>query len=184
MKIVGEKIYLLSIGEKDTKLIVNWRNNPEVRSNFIHQEPFTDEIHNNWMEEMVATGKVVQFIIYNNNLCLNDTKSKPIGSVFIRDINKIHNKAEYGIFIGEDSARGKGYGSEATKMMISYAFEELKLHKLALRVFAHNERGIRCYENAGFVKEAYLKDEVRINSLYYDIILMGILNPIENGGRA
>ena len=61
--------------------------------------------------------------------------------------------------------------------MIQYCFEQLKLHRLFLRVFADNVQAIRSYEKAGFVKEAYLKDDVKIQDKYRDIVLMGIINP-------
>ena len=113
-------------------------------------------------------------------ICLKDDKYEegiPVGSVYIRDIDRNHNKAEYGIFIGEESARGKGIGSQTAVLMIQYCFEQLKLHRLFLRVFAENKQAICSYEKAGFVQEAYLKDDVRIQGEYRDIVYMGIINP-------
>ena len=60
--------------------------------------------------------------------------------------------------------------------MIKYAFEEMQLHRLFLRVYAENVRAIRSYEKAGFVKEAYLREDVCIDGKYHNIVLMGILN--------
>ncbi len=163
-------IYLRLMTYEDTENIVNWRNSDAVRKNFIYQALFTRESHENWIRTMVETGKVVQMII-----CENDT-DRPVGSVYIRDIDKTHQKAEYGIFIGEPQARGKGYGTAAARLMIKYCFEELKLHRLFLRVYAENIQAIRSYEKAGFVKEAHLREDVCIDGKYHDIVLMGILN--------
>ena len=63
--------------------------------------------------------------------------------------------------------------------MIQYAFEQLSLHKLMLRVLAGNERAKKSYENAGFVQEAYLKDEVMLPEGFKDVILMACFNPNE-----
>lgn len=163
-------IYLRLMTYEDTENIVNWRNSDAVRKNFIYQALFTRESHENWIRTMVETGKVVQMII-----CENDT-DRPVGSVYIRDIDKTHQKAEYGIFIGEPQARGKGYGTAAAQLMIKYCFEELQLHRLFLRVYAENIQAIRSYEKAGFVKEAHLREDVCIDGKYHDIVLMGILN--------
>lgn len=163
-------IYLRLMTGEDTDHIVSWRNSDGVRKNFIYQALFTRESHENWIRTMVDTGKVVQMII-----CEEGT-NKPVGSVYLRDIDKTHQKAEYGIFIGEADARGKGYGSAAARLMIQYAFEEMKLHRLFLRVYAENAQAIRSYEKAGFVKEAHLRDDVCIDGQYRDIVLMGILN--------
>ncbi len=163
-------IYLRPMTYDDTEDIVNWRNSDGVRKNFIYQALFTRESHENWIKTMVETGKVVQMMI-----CEIAT-DKAVGSVYIRDIDTTHHKAEYGIFIGESKARGKGYGSAAARLMIRYCFEELNLHRLFLRVYADNIQAIRSYEKAGFVKEAYLRDDVCIEGKYKDIVLMGIIN--------
>ncbi len=173
--IENDRIFLRKMEYSDTKNIVKWRNTDSVRNNFIYQALFTKESHENWIHTMVETGKVDQLVI-----CLKDDNCEegiPVGSVYIRDIDWNHNKAEYGIFIGEESARGKGIGSQTAALMIQYCFEQLKLHRLFLRVFADNKQAIRSYEKAGFVQEAYLKDDVRIQGEYRDIVLMGIINP-------
>ena len=166
----GQDIYLRPMTEADTDLIVKWRNEEFVRQNFIYRKTFTGEGHLQWIETMVKTGKVVQFII-----CTEE--DVPVGSVYLRDIDRTHKKAEYGIFIGEKDALGKGYGTQAAGLVIQYAFSQLKLHKLMLRVLAGNDRARRSYEKAGFVQEAYLKDEVLLEEGYRDEILMACFNP-------
>ena len=81
----------------------------------------------------------------------------------------------YGIFIGEEDAAGKGYGTLAGRAAIQYAGSGLKLHKLMLRVFADNVGAVKSYQNAGFVQEAGLKDEFLQNGVYRDMLLMAIL---------
>ncbi len=168
--IEGDAIILRLMKEEDTDRIVKWRNREFVRRNFIYRRLFTRQGHENWIRTMVDTGKVIQFII------LRKTDQRPVGSVYLRDIDRTHNKAEYGIFIGEEEALGKGYGTEAAKLMIAYAFREEGLHKLMLRVLAENVRAQRSYEKAGFVKEAYLKDEVFLDGRYQDVIYMAAIN--------
>lgn len=159
-------VYLRRMTGEDTDDIVAWRNSEGVRENFIYQELFTRESHENWIRTMVDTGRVVQMII-----C--DLKTdRPLGSVYIRDIDRRHNKAEYGIFIGEAEARGRGAGTAAARLMLRYCFEEEGLHRIYLRAFADNLQAIRSYEKAGFEKEGLLKDDVRINGVYRDIVWM------------
>lgn len=165
-------IYLRLMTREDTDRIVAWRNSDAVRKNFIYQEPFTRQGHEEWIRNMVETGKVVQAIICSL------ASDRPLGSVYIRDIDRRHNKAEYGIFIGEPDARGRGIGTAAAKLMLRYCFEEEKLHRIYLRALAGNEQAIRSYEKAGFRKEACLKDDVRIDGKYCDIIWMAAISPI------
>lgn len=164
-------IYLRPMTWDDTDLIVRWRNSDAVRLNFIYQEPFTRGGHENWIRNMVETGKVIQMIICETK---DDT---PLGSVYIRDIDRQHNKAEYGIFIGEESARGRGVGTAAARLMLEYCFREEKLHRVYLRAFASNARAIRSYEKAGFVREGLLRDDVCIEGEYRDIVWMAAVNP-------
>ena len=163
-------VYLRFMTYDDTDLIVSWRNTDGVRKNFIYQALFTRESHENWIRTKVETGDVVQMIICETG------SDRPVGSVYVRDVDRTHHKAEYGIFIGEADARGKGYGTAAAKLMIRYCFEEMKLHRLFLRVYAENQQAIKSYEKAGFEREALLRDDVCIEGKYRDIVLMGILN--------
>ncbi|MCM1568082.1 MAG: GNAT family N-acetyltransferase [Roseburia sp.] len=165
----GAGIYLRPMTAEDTERIVDWRNSEAVRRRFIYQEPFTRQGHEAWIRDMVETGRVVQFII-----CDTETKG-PLGSVYIRDIDRKHNKAEYGIFIGEESARGRGVGTAAARLMLRYCREREKLHRVYLRVFADNRQAIRSYEKAGFRREALLKEDVCIDGQYCDIVLMAVV---------
>ncbi len=163
-------IYLRPMTKDDTDNIIKWRNSDAVRKRFIYQALFTKESHEHWIDTMIDTGKAVQMII-----CLKEG-DVPVGSVYIRDIDMVNHKGEYGIFIGEESARGRGVGTAAAKLMKKYAFEELRLHRLFLRVFADNMQAIKSYEKAGFAREAYLKDDVYIDGKFHDIVLMAVLN--------
>lgn len=159
-------IYLRLMTRSDTDYIVAWRNREDVRRNFIYQELFTRESHLNWIRTRVDTGQVVQMIICNLE---DDT---PLGSVYVRDIDRGHHKAEYGIFIGEPSARGRGVGTAAAKLMLQYCFGELSLHRVYLRAFEENAQAVRSYEKAGFQIEGCLRDDVCINGIYHNIVWM------------
>lgn len=171
--IMGKTIYLRPMTWEDTDLIVTWRNQDFVRKNFIYQKPFTREGHENWIRTQIETGHVVQFIICKR------AGDEPVGSVYFRDIDREHRKAEYGIFIGKADALGIGIGTEAAELAVSYAFEKLLLHRIMLRVLAGNPRAKRSYEKAGFVEEGRFCDDVYLNGEFQDVIFMGMINPKE-----
>ena len=139
----SEKVYLRLMETEDTEKIVIWRNRDFVRRNFIYQEPFTKEGHLSWIRDRVRPGHVVQFII-----CLSD--GREIGSVYFRDIDRKKGIAEYGIFIGEKDALGCGYGTQAAKAALEYAFTKLRLDKVFLRFLSDNIGAQKSYEHAGF----------------------------------
>lgn len=169
MIIKGEKVILRPITEEDTSLIIKWRNTESVRQNFIFRETFTEEMHNNWMRTKVAYGEVVQYIITDKN------SNTPVGSVYFRDMDMKNRSAEYGIFIGEEMARGRGLGSETAKLFTDFGFNELGLHRISLRLLNGNIPAEKSYENAGFVREGVFRDMVFLDGEYRDVIFMAKL---------
>ena len=165
-----EQIYLRPMTEEDAELIVTWRNKPELKRFFISQSDFTMEGHLKWFRSMKESGRACQMMI------IDKKDDRPLGSVDIKDIDHVHHKGEYGIFIGDEAARGRGIGTEAAKLMIRYGFEQLGLHRIYLRALAGNGQAIRSYEKAGFRQEGYLKDDVCINGKYVDVVWMAIVN--------
>lgn len=163
----GEKVSLRLMTKDDTDLIVSWRNNERVRGNFVYREKFTRSTHERWIKEKVETGKVVQFII-----CENESGYRPVGSVYFRDIDREMGTAEYGIFIGEDDAVGKGYGNETVILAVEYARENLDLNEVILRAFVYNTAAISSYEYAGFVKVRDLPAVECSDGQKNDMILM------------
>ncbi len=171
--IMGEKVRLRPIEMEDTDRIVHWRNTPSVRQNFIFRQPFTREMHNGWMKNKVATGQVIQYIIETAG------DQRPIGSVYLRDIDWENSCAEYGIFIGEEEARGHGIGTETACLFVKYGFETLGLHRIYLRLLKGNEPAYHAYQKAGFVQEGLFQDMVRLEGEYCDVIFMAVLRTEE-----
>lgn len=167
----GEQVYLRPITVEDTDMAVRWRNKETVVKNFIHREPVTRENHINWLENKVFRGLVHQFII-----CRNED-DMPLGSIYLQNFEEEHKKAEWGIYIGEEAAYGKGIGTEAAKLVLNYAFEELGMHKVMSRVLAANKASLRMNEKAGYHREAYLQDELLLEGKYEDLVLFGAINP-------
>ena len=162
----GKLLSLRMITREDTDLVVKWRNNPRVRDNFVYREVFTREIHENWLEKKVFTGDVVQMIIMEKN------NLRPVGSVYLRYTNEDKTEAEYGIFIGEDDAIGKGYGNETACLTTEYARDELGIKRLILRAFCYNTAAIKSYMKAGFVKYQDLPGVLCSDGQKSDMILM------------
>ena len=169
MELSTENIYLRPITDADTQMVLSWRNSDSVKRYFIYRNDITPEEHQKWLDTKVKCGKVAQFIIH-----LQDS-GKAIGSVYMQNIDHVHKNAEYGIFIGDESARGRGCGTDAAKLAVKYAFETLGLHKLYLRVISDNTRAIASYERAGFVVEGNLQDEIFVDGKFCDVTRMAII---------
>ena len=165
----GARVLLRPIALEDTPLIVKWRSLPSVYMNLYSRRPTLPSEHEAWMRGYVLTGKCAQFIIVEK-----ETQT-PVGSVFIKNIDRSAQKGEYGIFIGEESARGKGLGSEAARLMLQYGFEALGLHRIYLSVFAYNQAAIQSYKRAGFRTEGVFRDDFLYDGRYEDIVWMAAI---------
>jgi RimJ/RimL family protein N-acetyltransferase len=99
-----------------------------------------------------------------------------IGFVGLFGIGWTHGDAWVGIGIGDRQYWGKGYGTDAMRVILLYAFTEMNLQRVTLGVFEYNRRAIRSYEKAGFVVEGILRHCIQREGRYWDEIIMGILH--------
>ncbi len=122
-------------------------------------------------------------IAYYNN-CLNDNSrydflifddTKIIGEVVLNEIDLEIMSANFRICIFRSEYLGKGFGRFATEYVLDFAFNHLKLQRVALEVFSFNKRAIKMYEQAGFTHEGTLRNAVKSKSGYADILCMSIL---------
>jgi RimJ/RimL family protein N-acetyltransferase len=98
-----------------------------------------------------------------------------IGVVGLRDVDPFGRTAELGITIGDKAYWGRGFGREAIRLLLDYAFRMLNLRRVFLRVHGGNERGIRAYRACGFVEEGRLRQHVWSNGAYDDLVFMGVI---------
>ncbi len=164
------EIYLRPMTYDDAETFVNWRNSDDIKKFFIYREKFTKEGQIEWMKNNIDTGKAASMIV---SLKGND---RPIGCVYFLGIDRVHKKAEYGVLIGEADARGKGYGTKIAKLMLKFGFKELSLHRICLRALEGNDRAIKSYENAGFRREGFLRDDVCIDGEFRNVVWMAALS--------
>ncbi len=98
-----------------------------------------------------------------------------IGFVGLFWLNLSQGEAFTGIGIGDESMWGKGYGTDAIRLALRYAFAELNLRRVSLTVFEYNPRAIRSYQKAGFVIEGRMRGLLLREGRRWDLIYMGIL---------
>lgn len=90
-------------------------------------------------------------------------------------INYRNRSTECIIEIGVKEMQGKGVGTAALSLLLDFAFNELNLHRVSLKVLSFNERAIRLYEKLGFVREGAVRQDFYRAGAWHDIILMGML---------
>jgi len=98
-----------------------------------------------------------------------------IGQCALFNVNHTAHTCELGITIGDKAYWGKGYGREAIRLLLRYAFHYQNFHKVWLSVHGANERAQRAYRSCGFVEEGRQLAQVWSDGGYDDLVLMGIL---------
>jgi len=99
-----------------------------------------------------------------------------VGTCALSQLDADNGSALFHITIGEKEAWGRGFGTEATRLMIDHAFGGLGLHRVGLTVFAFNERAIRSYRSVGFVVEGRAREAIWREGRWWDEIAMSILD--------
>lgn len=98
-----------------------------------------------------------------------------VGMLAIKDIFWQSRHCSFFISIGDEADRGRGYGSDAVRVMLTYAFWEMNMNCVRLEVMSYNEAAQRSYEKVGFTADGILRQFVYRDGVYYDIQLMSML---------
>jgi RimJ/RimL family protein N-acetyltransferase len=132
--------------------------------------PLLLEQEEKWYERQVeGAGGAAHFTIYLREAW------RPVGNTSLMDIDRVNRCATFGLLIGEPDARGQGYGTEATRLMLDYAFTAQGLHSVHLEVFEYNLAGIRAYQKAGFKELGRRRQAHFMGGRLWDVVLMDCL---------
>ncbi len=167
----GKLVRLREYRKEDLPKILEYINDPEVKGllNPAIPYPYTLEDEEKWLASNSATKDIYSFAIETL------VEKRYIGGCGINKIDWKNSVVEVGIFIGDKSLWGKGFGSDAMKVLMAFVFEQLNINKIKLEVFSFNQRAIKSYEKCGFRVEGVLREEIFRNGKYFDKISMGIL---------
>ncbi|MBN1994110.1 MAG: GNAT family N-acetyltransferase [Anaerolineae bacterium] len=169
-KLVGKKCYLSPCLPEDAEKWTEWFNDLAVAL------PLGDEAYT----PATPTGQreAIEEIIKNKAhiFSMVDLKTEmPIGRCLLFNLDHVNRSAMFGIFIGEKTYWGQGYGQEATQLLLDYGFNLLNLNNIMLGVMSFNQRALRSYRSVGF-KEIGRRRQARIiGQQKFDVIFMDIL---------
>jgi RimJ/RimL family protein N-acetyltransferase len=170
--IKGKKVILRPVTEKDFTLLHKWINNPAVLGFWYGKDKLRSM---KWVKDHFLS------IIKNesNSSCwIIEVSGEPIGFMYntiCKDDDKFTGRVELDILIGDDKKRGKGYGADALKAMIYYAFKVQKAQRVYLTPHIKNVRAIHVYEKVGFKKEGILRSFEKFEGKWIDCVMMSII---------
>ena len=168
--IIGEKLYLRGFERSDLEgEYFDWLNDREV-TKFLDSGVFP-----NTVEKMEEYYRNIALSPNNAMLAIIDKESeKHIGNIKLGPINWVTRITPLGIMIGNKEFWGKGYGTEAIRLVLDYAFIRLNLYKVTAGVASINEGSVKAFEKAGFEIEGQAKSQFFLDGEYYDSLYLGI----------
>lgn len=184
--LIGKLCQLRPLARSDMQQFLAWRQDRQLRQAVLgYRFPVTAEMEAGWFDSML--NEQSQRIAFFSVDVLGDRQSEGqrseaaqpkgvIGFCRLVEIDWISRHAELGIMIGDASLRGRGVGTEATALLCRYAFDDLNLQRLWLRVEAGNQAAQRLYSRLGFQEEGRLRRQAYVGGDYRDVVLMGLLS--------
>lgn len=103
-----------------------------------------------------------------------EADGKYIGHCLLYGFDHTAHTCQLGIGIGDSVYQGRGYGREALRLLLAYAFRLRNMYKVGLTVSGDNERAMRAYRACGFVEEGRLRQHAWGNGGYLDLVCMGL----------
>jgi RimJ/RimL family protein N-acetyltransferase len=167
--LIGSKVYLRPLDLEDIAALTTWLNDPEVTRHLLVYRPLTRMAEEAFLRKISESeSEVVLGIVVRE-------PEQFIGVTGLRHLDVRNRHAEFGIAIGEKTAWGSGYGTEATQLMVRYAFDKLNLNRVWLHVGEDNPRAARVYQKVGFRTEGRLRQDIFHDGRYWDSLVMAVL---------
>jgi RimJ/RimL family protein N-acetyltransferase len=167
--VAGERIFLSHPRREDVPLFGRWFADLELTTYLgALGMSFMPEHEQEWYDRVVKDkdGKLFAIVVREGG--------RLIGTVGFHTVDYRRGVTELGIAIGDKSAWGQGYGSEAVQLMCDYGFTFLGLHTIYLWHVAFNQRGHHAYLKAGFKEAGRIRGGEVFDGQRYDRILMDI----------
>ena len=170
VRLEGELVLLRPRVDEDLALFARWHGNPDVRH----------WLHMSEMPEQTLEIERQRWHIARNDptrlsFVIETLDGVPIGNIMLIGVDVAHRRAELGIAIGDKEHWGRGYGTDAIRVILRFAFEVLNLRRVELITDIDNERGIRAYEKCGFVREGVLRAKRMRYGEPLDMLIMSVL---------
>ena len=167
--IAGEHVILRAFEREDAERCYRWMNDPNIvrTLNARYHIAFQSELE--WIERAMHTDVMERHFAIERK----DDRSH-IGNASIHDIDWVSRRGWFGLFIGEPTAWNRGFGGDAIQTLVRFAFDEMNLEKLSIRVFDYNDRAKHVLETRGFVQEGCLKRDFYREGAFHDIVLYSV----------
>jgi RimJ/RimL family protein N-acetyltransferase len=176
-RIEGPKLLLRPLDASDAPRLTEILNDPAVRRNLRLERPVSLVAE---LEFIAALARATEEVVVG---MATRHDGRLIGVTGLHHLSDPARQAEFGIFLGGPEEWGKGYGQEATRLIVGWGFQALALNRIWLHVHADNARGIHAYEKVGFRREGLLRQAAFREGRLVDVVSMAVLRAEWPGSR-
>jgi len=164
-------VYLRPGERRDIPLFLQWMNDARTTRTLLMASPVGEALEERWFDQMLEHhGRDRWYFV----ICRIED-DRPVGSIDLRDVDVRNGSATLGVVVGDPADTGHGYGSGAIRAIVAFGFDQLRLERIELEVFADNERARGLYERIGFVHEGTRRHAIYRDGAFHDDHLMSIL---------
>lgn len=167
--IVGDRVRLEPLGIEHFDGVRQMLLDPEGRYMSGTTTEHDDDMLRGWLETRQDHDDRADFAI------VEPASGRAVGEVVLNELDPEHARCNFRIGLSGPELFGRGLGTEATGLVLDYAFETVGLRRVELEVYSFNLRARRSYEKAGFVQEGVLRESLWWDGAWHDRILMGVL---------
>jgi RimJ/RimL family protein N-acetyltransferase len=164
--IAGEHVILRAFEREDAERCYRWMNDPSIVRTLKTRYPIAFQNEIEWLDRAMHSVSTERHFAIERK----DDRTH-IGNASIHDIDWVCRTGMFGLFIGEPSAWNRGFGGDAVRTLVRFAFDEMNLQKLRIHVFEYNERAKHVLETQSFVQEGRLRREFYREGSYHDILV-------------
>jgi len=158
----GEKVTLRTMEEEDAGIFTEIVNDSEVRKYLAIRKPMSKSDEEEFIDNLSEDN--IHLSIY--------AEDELIGNIVLKE--KEEGVGELGIMIRPDH-HGNGYGTEASKLLITHGFQQLRFHRIYARVYANNEKSKAVWEKLGFTEEGLMREHIFVDGEFVDAHIYGLL---------
>ncbi len=174
--IIGDRITLRRIEREDLPHVRRWLDDPELRRQIGAQAPLSEVEAEEWFEKVSNDpARAWYVIVVDKDEVAGGQDERVIGEAGLLRMDPAWRTTDMTVIVGEPDARGKGYGTEAGRLLLDFAFQYMGFHRVAIGVVGFHEDALRFWERLGFRREGVQREGYLLDGEFHDFVMMSIL---------
>ncbi len=173
MNLLGNRTIMRAIEPQDTEMFLNLINDPEIEYCVAGWSfPVSTQRQREWIANLQNDKTELRCVITDKE------NKKSLGTIILNNIDYKNGSAQIHIKLASEEHRGKGYGSDAVSTVVTYGFNELRLHSIYANVNEDNLASVKLFRKCGFELDGHLRERIFKRGKYLNVKTLSIINDL------